>query len=124
MIQIKSTSPWTSYGDRQWDPAFSFTRRPFDNCEPMTKLHNHLCRLSVAAASVMLLSAAPSLGQSVPIPCSAFAHPHGGWKILAPVMLAIDGKLLAPTVGTTLAPGSTTNGIKMSEYSTANAASD
>jgi len=30
-------------------------------------------------------------------------------------MLAIDGKLLAPTVGTTLAAGSTTNGINMSE---------
>lgn len=79
----------------------------------MTKLHNRLCRLSVTAAIVMLLSAGPSLGQSEPIPCSAFARLHGGWKVLAPVMLAIDSKLLAPTVGTTLAAGSTTNGINI-----------
>jgi hypothetical protein len=81
----------------------------------MTKLRNHLCRLSVAAASVVLLSAGPSLGQSVPIPCSAFARHAYGWKVLAPVMLDIDGRLLAPTVGTTLAAGSAINGVKLNE---------
>jgi hypothetical protein len=81
----------------------------------MTKLRNHLCRLSVAAASVVLLSAGPSLGQNVAIPCSAFAHHAYGWKVLAPVMLDIDGRLLAPTVGTTLAAGSALNGVKLNE---------
>ena len=81
----------------------------------MTKLRNHLCRLSVAAASFVLLSAGPSLGQSVPIPCSAFARHAYGWKVLAPVMLDIDGRLLAPTVGTTLVAGSATNGVKLNE---------
>ena len=81
----------------------------------MTKLRNHLSRLSVAAAGVVLLSAGPSLGQSVPIPCSAFARHAYGWKVLAPVMLDIDGRLLAPTVGTTLAAGSAINGVKLNE---------
>jgi hypothetical protein len=81
----------------------------------MTKLRNHLCRLSVAAASVVWLSAGPSLGQSVPIPCSAFARHAYGWKVLAPVMLDIDGRLLAPTVGTTLAAGSAINGVKLND---------
>ena len=81
----------------------------------MTKLRNHLCRLSVAAASVVLLSAGPILGQSVPIPCSAFARHAYGWKVLAPVMLDIGGRLLAPTVGTTLAAGSAINGVKLNE---------
>ena len=70
----------------------------------MTKLHNRLCRLCVAAASVVLLSTGPSLGQSVPIPCSAFARHAYGWKVLAPVMMDIDGKLLAPTVGSISPP--------------------
>jgi len=81
----------------------------------MTKLRNRLSRLSVAAAGVVLLSAGPSLGQSVPIPCSAFARHAYGWKVLAPVMLDIDGRLLAPTVGTTLAAGSAINGVKLNE---------
>jgi hypothetical protein len=81
----------------------------------MTKLRSHLCRLSVAAASVVLLSAVPSLGQVVPIPCSAFARHDHGWKVLAPVMLDIDGRLLAPTVGTTLVAGSAINGLKLKE---------
>jgi len=79
----------------------------------MTKLRYHLCRQSAAAASVMLLSAGPSLGQSLPVPCSAFARHAHGWKVLAPVTLDIHGRLLAPTVGTTFVSGSATNGINL-----------
>jgi len=44
--------------------------------------------MAMAAASVVLLSGEPSLGQNMPFPCSAFArNAHGGWKVLAPVML-------------------------------------
>ena len=82
---------------------------------PMTKLHNRLCRLCVAAASVVLLSAEPSLGQSVPIPCSAFAHHAYGWKVLAPVMLEINGRLFGPMVGTTLAVGPATSGGRLNQ---------
>jgi hypothetical protein len=73
-------------------------------------------RLSLAVAGLVVLSAAPSLGQSLAVPCSAFARDaHGGWKVLAPVMLEIDGRLRGPMVGTTLKPGTATNGITMSE---------
>jgi hypothetical protein len=78
---------------------------------------NHTCRLGVAVISLILLSVGPSLGQSFAIPCSAFArNSYGGWKVLAPVMLYIDGRLLGPMVGTNFEPGTTTaNGINMSE---------
>lgn len=81
----------------------------------MTTPHSRLGRLCVAAASVVLLSAGPSLGQSVPIPCSAFARHAYGWKVMAPVMLDIDGRLFGPMIGTTLAVGSATNGGKLNE---------
>ena len=85
------------------------------NDAPVTTLRNRFCRLSLAAAGIVLLSAAPSLGRSVPIPCSAFARHAYGWKVLAPVMLDIDGRLLAPTVGTSFVGGSATNGVKLNE---------
>jgi hypothetical protein len=43
------------------------------------------------------------------------AMPMAVWKVLAPVMLEIDGRLLGPMVGTILEPGTATNGIPMSE---------
>jgi len=68
--------------------------------------------LSIAAASLVLLSAEPSMGQNVAVPCSAFArNAEGGWKVLAPVMLNLDGRLLGPMVGTIFAAGSTMNGL-------------
>lgn len=79
----------------------------------MTKLNNRLCRLCVAAASVVLLGAGPGLGRNVPIPCSAFARHAHGWKVLAPVMLDIHGRLFGPMVGTTVA--SATNGGQLNE---------
>lgn len=92
-------------------------RRPSPRRKSLMPSHrNRLCRLSVVAATVVLLSADPSLAQNVPVPCSAFArHTYGGWSVLAPVMLYIDGRLRAPTVGTTFPPGVTINGIKMSD---------
>ena len=70
----------------------------------------------MAAVSIVLLSAEPGLGQNVPIPCSAFARTaHGDWKVLAPVMLYIDGRPLGPMVGSTLPAESIPNSIKVSE---------
>jgi hypothetical protein len=50
------------------------------------------------------------------IPCSAFMrNGHGGWLVLAPVMLDFSDRLYSPTVGTIFPPGSTANGIEMSD---------
>ena len=82
----------------------------------MRAIHNRLSRLSMAAVSIVLLSAEPGIGQNVPIPCSAFARTtHGDWKVLAPVMLYIDGRPLGPMVGSTLPAESIPNSIKVSE---------
>ena len=82
----------------------------------MRAIHSRLSRLSMAAACVVLLSVEPSLGQNMPVPCAAFArNAHGGWKVLAPVMLYIDGRPLGPMVGSTLPAGSMPNSIKLSE---------
>jgi hypothetical protein len=82
----------------------------------MDKSPKRLCRLAAIAAAALLLGAGPSLAQRVPVPCSAFArNGYGGWKVLDPVMLDLNGKLLAPMVGTTFAAGSSMNGIEMSD---------
>ena len=82
----------------------------------MRAIYRRLSRLSMAAASVVLLSAEPGSAQNMPIPCSAFArNAHGGWKVLAPVMLYIDGRPLGPMVGTTIPAGSMPNSINVSE---------
>ena len=81
----------------------------------MKAICRRLSRLSMAAASIVLLSAEPGLAQNTPIPCSAFArNAHGGWKVLAPVMLYIDGRPLGPMVSTTIPAGSKPNGINVS----------
>jgi hypothetical protein len=83
--------------------------------DPMRAIHNRLSCLSMAAVSIVLLSAEPGLGQNVPIPCSAFARTaDGDWKVLAPVMLYIDGRPLGPMVGSTL-PAESIPSIKLSE---------
>ena len=82
----------------------------------MRASHRRLSRLGMALASVLLLSAEPGLGQNTPVPCSAFARTaHGGWKVLAPVMLYIDGRLLGSMVGSTLPAESMPNSIKVSD---------
>jgi hypothetical protein len=82
----------------------------------MSAIRNRLCRFSVVAAGFVLLSTASSLGQNMSVPCSAFArNAHGGWKVLAPVMLEVGGRPIGPLVGTTFLAGSIANGIRMSE---------
>jgi hypothetical protein len=76
----------------------------------------NLLRSASLGIVLSLLVSVPGLGQSLPMPCSAFARSaDGGWKVLAPVMLEIDGRLLGPIVGTSFEPGSVANGIKISE---------
>ncbi|HEV2300559.1 MAG TPA: hypothetical protein VGR91_03220 [Stellaceae bacterium] len=66
-----------------------------------------------AAVAVLLIGAAPGMAQTVP--CSAFAHDaDGGWRVLDPVMLDLNGRLYSPTVGTVFSAGSSPNGIEMS----------
>ncbi len=80
----------------------------------MEKSANRFCRLAAVATAVLLLSVGPGLAQGVP--CSAFArNAYGGWKVLDPVMLELNGRLFAPTVGTTFPAGSSQNGIEMSD---------
>jgi hypothetical protein len=70
----------------------------------------------VVGAILLGLSAGPSLAQRDLVPCSAFSrNTSGGWTVRAPVMLDLGGTLLAPTVGTTFAAGSTMRGIEMSD---------
>ena len=82
----------------------------------MRAIYRCLSRLSMAAASAVLLSAGSGSAQNVPIPCSAFSrNAHGDWKVLAPVMLYIDGRPLGPMVGTTIPAGSMPNSINVRE---------
>ena len=68
------------------------------------------------AAAMLLFNAEPSQGQTVSVPCSAFSRQAGGgWKVLAPVMLNIDGRLFGPTVGSVFAAGSAMNGIRLTD---------
>jgi hypothetical protein len=79
----------------------------------MEKSANRFCRLAAGATVVLLLSAGPSLAQTVP--CSAFVRTaYGSWKVLDPVMMNFNGRLFAPTVGTIFPAGSSQNGIEMS----------
>jgi hypothetical protein len=45
--------------------------------------------------------------------------PTAAGKVLAPVMLDIDGRLLGPVVGITFTAGSSTNGIQIGRSSIA-----
>src|SRR5579862_2580527 len=97
------------------NPAPVVCRRRLCHGDPMRAIHNRLSRLSMAAASVVLLSAEPGLGQNMPVPCSAFSRTaHGDWKVLAPVMLYIDGSALGPMVGSTLPAASMPTSVKVS----------
>src|SRR3954467_4485842 len=72
---------------------------PRSKSKTMRSRRNRFCRLSLAVASLVMLGAEPSLAQSVAVPCSAFTrNGDGEWKVLAPVMLHIDGRLLGPIV--------------------------
>jgi hypothetical protein len=77
---------------------------------------------SLALAAALLVVSAGTTHSVVakaadgPMPCSAFARSGaGGWRVLAPVTLDLDGRLYSPMVGTTFAAGATQNGIEMSD---------
>jgi hypothetical protein len=70
----------------------------------------------MAVACVVLLGAEPGLGQGMPVPCTAFArNADGGWQVLAPVILFIDGRPLGPMVGSVLPAPSIPNSINASK---------
>ncbi len=76
---------------------------------------NRLGALALVAG-VILLAAGPSRAQNAALPCDAFARtPHGGWRVLGPVMLDLNGRLYSPTVGTTFGAGATHNGVEVSD---------
>jgi hypothetical protein len=73
-----------------------------------------------AGAAVLLAAGAIHPANARPgdpsIPCPAFSrNAHGGWTVLAPVMLDLGGRVYSPTVGTTFAAGSMRDGIEMSD---------
>ena len=83
----------------------------------MRNPRTNFCLLTAAAVTVLALTTGPSLAQNEPVPCSAFArNTGGGWKVTAPVMLDLNGMLLAPMVGTTFVAGSSARGIEMSQW--------
>src|ERR1044071_7357033 len=103
--------PGASYGMATNSRA-TCVNRHFRKTYPMRAPRNRLCLLSLAVAGLVLLSIEPSLGEDLAVPCSAFSrNGDGDWKVLAPVMLHIEGRLFGPIVGTTFAPGTMTNGI-------------
>jgi hypothetical protein len=73
-----------------------------------------------AIASVVLLTAGASQPAAAragdpSLPCSVFSHnAHGGWTVLAPVMLDLGGRVYSPTVGTIFSAGAMADGIEMS----------
>jgi|HubBroStandDraft_4_1064222.scaffolds.fasta_scaffold656602_2 hypothetical protein len=78
----------------------------------MNPNRNRLCRFA-ATCSVVLLTAGPALAQN-PAMCSAFArNPTGGWTVLAPVAIGVQGLVLSPTVGTIFTAGSSIHGVEM-----------
>jgi hypothetical protein len=87
----------------------------------MDASRTHLSRLTLAAVAGLLLGsgvtqAVVAKAADASIPCSAFMrNGHGGWRVLAPVMLDFSDRLYSPTVGTIFPPGSTQNGIEMND---------
>jgi hypothetical protein len=69
----------------------------FAGAIPMKNWCSRFCRLALAAGAVMVLRAGPSLAQSEELPCSAFSrNVYGGWRVLSPVMLDLNGRLYSP----------------------------
>jgi hypothetical protein len=87
----------------------------------MITARNNLCRLAMAASAVLIVGAGTThsvvaKAADGPMPCSAFArNTNGGWRVLAPVTLAVGGSLYSPMVGTTFAAGTTQDGLEMSD---------
>lgn len=86
----------------------------------MTTARNRLGRLAMASSAVLLIGAATNSvaakAADGPMPCSAFQrNAYGGWRVLAPVTLAVRGTLYSPMVGSVLPAGASENGIEMSD---------
>ena len=75
---------------------------------------------AATAAAVLMLSALASSPVQAragdpSMPCSAFSRSAGGgWRVLAPVMLDLGGRIYSPTVGTIFPAGTMQGGIEMS----------
>jgi hypothetical protein len=82
---------------------------------------NRLCHMAMAASAVLLVGAGaghPVAAKAAdgPMPCSAFQrNAGGGWRVLAPVTLAVGGTIYSPMVGTIFPAGASENGIEMSD---------
>jgi hypothetical protein len=87
----------------------------------METSHNWLRLLALATAAVLVVGAGtthPGAAKAAdgPMPCSAFARStNGGWRVLAPLTLDLDGRLYSPIVGTTFTAGAMQDGIEMSD---------
>ncbi len=87
----------------------------------MQRLRNHRWVGTLAAAAIVALVATASptniaKAADGPMPCSAFARSSfGSWRVTAPVMIDLGGRLYSPTVGTTFPAGATERGIEMSD---------
>jgi hypothetical protein len=82
------------------------------------KSRKSLCAAAAAALMLAVGAAQPAAARSADpsLPCPAFSRSGGGgWTVLAPVMLDLDGRLYSPTVGTTFAAGSVRNGVELSD---------
>jgi hypothetical protein len=80
----------------------------------------HISRYAAAAGIVLLTGAiAPPAGArpgDPSLPCPAFSRDGAGaWKVLAPVMINLGGRLYSPTVGTTFGAGAMRDGFEMSD---------
>jgi hypothetical protein len=108
--------PVVCTGAEAGDQTFASTRSYFRGDVVMKTSGKRLCRLSAAAATILLVTAGAGLAQSEGMPCSAFTHDaSGGWRVLSPVMLDLGGRLYSPTVGTVFVAGSTQHGSEMSD---------
>jgi hypothetical protein len=88
----------------------------FQRCRAMKNARNHLYRLGMTAAAILLLGAGSAEAQKVPVPCSAFSrNANGSWRVLSPIILDLNGMLVSPTVGTIFAADAATHGVEMSK---------
>ena len=87
----------------------------------MENARNRWCSMILAGAGALAVAATavpsgPARAAEGPVPCSAFArNAVGGWRVMAPVMLDLGGRLYSPMVGTTFPAGTTEHGIEMSD---------
>ena len=75
-----------------------------------------LVMAAAVAAGAAMTGTATARAQEGALPCSAFArNAYGGWRVMAPVTLAIGGTIYSPMVGTVFPAGASEHGIEMSD---------